>query len=130
MRIKNFEFRISNEEFGATTVRFGDSEFEIRLRDLIRRVEAWSYADSDAETRPDIAREIALGLRSLGIGTGDIVAVFSETSADFYLVDLGGVDLSGANLSRAILRSANMGDTKQTGTVFTGAMMPDNTIHP
>ena len=26
----------------------GGSEFETRLRDLIRRVEAWSYADSDA----------------------------------------------------------------------------------
>jgi hypothetical protein len=29
-----------------------------------------------------------------------------------------------------VLRSANMGNTNQTGTVFTGAMMPDNTIHP
>ena len=28
--------------------RIADLEFETRLRDLIRRVEAWSYADSDA----------------------------------------------------------------------------------
>jgi uncharacterized protein YjbI with pentapeptide repeats len=38
--------------------------------------------------------------------------------------------MSGANLSRAILRSANLGSTNQTGTIFTGAMMPDNSIHP
>ena len=48
----------------------------------------------------------------------------------FYLVDLGGVDMSGANLSRSILRSAILNDTKQAGTIFTGAMMPDNSIHP
>jgi hypothetical protein len=29
-----------------------------------------------------------------------------------------------------VFRSANMGNTNQAGTVFTGAMMPDNTIHP
>jgi uncharacterized protein YjbI with pentapeptide repeats len=48
----------------------------------------------------------------------------------FYLADLGGADLSQANLSRAILRSANLGNTKQDGTIFTGAMMPDNSVHP
>ncbi len=37
----------------------------------------------------DIAREIAAGLRSLGIGKGDIVALDSETRAEFYLADLG-----------------------------------------
>jgi uncharacterized protein YjbI with pentapeptide repeats len=43
---------------------------------------------------------------------------------------MNGADLSGANLNHAVLRSANMGNTKQAGAVFTGAMMPDNTIHP
>lgn len=37
----------------------------------------------------DIAREIACGLRVLGIGKGDFVALHSETRAEFYLADLG-----------------------------------------
>jgi long-chain acyl-CoA synthetase len=37
----------------------------------------------------DIAREIASGLRAVGIGNGDIVGIGSETRAEFYLVDLG-----------------------------------------
>jgi long-chain acyl-CoA synthetase len=35
------------------------------------------------------AEEIAAGLRSLGIGPGDIIASCSETRAEFYLADLG-----------------------------------------
>lgn len=35
------------------------------------------------------SREIALGLRSLGLKKGEIVAVLSETRAEFYLVDVG-----------------------------------------
>ena len=37
----------------------------------------------------DIAREIACGLRSLGIGKGDFVALHAETRAEFYLADFG-----------------------------------------
>lgn len=37
----------------------------------------------------DAAREIACGLRTLGLGHGDIVALDSETRAEFYLADLG-----------------------------------------
>lgn len=33
--------------------------------------------------------EIACGLRRLGVGKGDIVALYSETRAEFYLADLG-----------------------------------------
>lgn len=36
-----------------------------------------------------ISREIALGLRELGLRTGEIVCILSETRAEFYLVDLG-----------------------------------------
>lgn len=36
-----------------------------------------------------ISREIALGLRSLGLEKGEIVCILSETRAEFYLVDLG-----------------------------------------
>src|SRR5579862_4235825 len=37
----------------------------------------------------DGAREIACGLRALGIGKGDIVALNSETRLEFYLADIG-----------------------------------------
>jgi long-chain acyl-CoA synthetase len=37
----------------------------------------------------DAAREIACGLRRLGVGKRDIVALYSETRAEFYLADLG-----------------------------------------
>src|ERR1700738_796125 len=33
--------------------------------------------------------EIACGLRRMGIGKGDIVALYAETRAEFYLADLG-----------------------------------------
>jgi long-chain acyl-CoA synthetase len=33
--------------------------------------------------------EIACGLRRLGVGKGDIVALYAETRAEFYLADLG-----------------------------------------
>jgi long-chain acyl-CoA synthetase len=46
------------------------------------RVYTWNeYRDS--------ARKIACGLRVSGIGKGDIVALHSETRAEFYLADLG-----------------------------------------
>ncbi len=37
----------------------------------------------------DAAREIACGLRSIGVQKGDSVALHSETRAEFYLADLG-----------------------------------------
>jgi len=36
-----------------------------------------------------IAEEIAAGLRTLGVGKGDIVALSSETRMEFYLADMG-----------------------------------------
>src|SRR5580704_18411817 len=45
---------------------------------------AWTwreYADS--------AREISAGLRATGVAKGDMVALASETRAEFYLADLG-----------------------------------------
>ena len=56
----------------------------------------------------DAAREIALGLRSLGIGKGDIVAVYSETRAEFYLVDLG--IMANGSISAALYTSYPMPD--------------------
>lgn len=45
-----------------------------------------SYSWNEYRT---IAEEIALGLRSLGVGHGDIVGLASETRAEFYLADVG-----------------------------------------
>ncbi len=36
-----------------------------------------------------ISREVALGLRALGLSKGEIVCILSETRAEFYLTDLG-----------------------------------------
>lgn len=43
------------------------------------------------------AREIALGLRSIGLKKDDIVCVLSETRAEFYLVDLGIIGAGGVS---------------------------------
>jgi long-chain acyl-CoA synthetase len=56
----------------------------------------------------DFAREFAVGLRALGIRKGDIVAIFSATRAEFYLVDLG-IVASGA-ISAALYTSYPMAD--------------------
>lgn len=45
-----------------------------------------SYSWNEYRT---IAEEIALGLRSMGVGHGDIVGLASETRAEFYLADVG-----------------------------------------
>jgi long-chain acyl-CoA synthetase len=37
----------------------------------------------------DAAREVACGLRTLGFTNGDVIALHAETSAAFYVVDLG-----------------------------------------
>ncbi|MBV8907344.1 MAG: AMP-binding protein, partial [Acidobacteriia bacterium] len=41
------------------------------------------------------SREIALGLRTLGLRKGDIVCILCETRAEFYLVDLGTIGAGG-----------------------------------
>lgn len=56
----------------------------------------------------DIAREIALGLRSIGIAKGDIVSIFSETRAEFYLADLG--VMANGSVSAALYTSYPMAD--------------------
>src|SRR3954453_8241392 len=48
------------------------------------KYQMWTWAEYR-----DAAREVATGLRSLGIGRGDIVALHSETRAEFYVADLG-----------------------------------------
>jgi long-chain acyl-CoA synthetase len=48
------------------------------------RYRTWSWTEYR-----DAAREIACGLRRLGLVRGDIVALASETRAEFYLADIG-----------------------------------------
>jgi long-chain acyl-CoA synthetase len=56
----------------------------------------------------DFAKELAVGLCELGVRKGDIVAIFSETRAEFYMADLG-VMASGA-ISGALYTSYPMAD--------------------
>jgi long-chain acyl-CoA synthetase len=53
-------------------------------RDGEREWKTWSWNEYKRA-----AEEIACGLRSLGIGRGDIVALNAETRVEFYLADLG-----------------------------------------
>jgi len=52
----------------------------------------------------DIAREIGVGLWELGVKRGDIVAIYSETRAEFYFADFGtfGIGAISAGLYTAI----------------------------
>jgi long-chain acyl-CoA synthetase len=54
----------------------------------------------------DLVREIAAGLRAIGIGKGDIVTVYSETRAEFYLIDIG--IMSNGSISAALYTSYPM----------------------
>ena len=60
----------------------------------------------------EAAEEIAAGLRALGIGKGDVVALNSETRLEFYLADLG-ILTSGA-VSAALYPSYPPGDLIRT----------------
>ncbi|MBM3759942.1 MAG: AMP-binding protein [Acidobacteria bacterium] len=55
-----------------------------------------------------IVKEIASGLRSLGIGHQDVVAIQSETRAEFYFVDMG--IISNGSISAAMYTSYPQGE--------------------
>ncbi len=55
-----------------------------------------------------ISREIALGLRTLGLTKGEIVCILSETRAEFYLADLG--IMGGGGVSAALYTAYPMPD--------------------
>jgi long-chain acyl-CoA synthetase len=61
----------------------------------------------------DTVRQIAVGLREIGVAKGDIVALQSETRAEFYLADMG-VMAAGA-IAAALYTSLPFGD--QAGTL-------------
>lgn len=60
----------------------------------------------------DMAREVACGLRHLGIGRGDIVALHSETRAEFYIADLG--VLGNGSIAAALYTSLSPFDHSKT----------------
>jgi len=62
--------------------RYGDRPALYQPRGKDYQVYSWVEYKRAAE-------EIAAGLRSLGLEKGDVVAIHSETRAEFYLVDLG-----------------------------------------
>jgi long-chain acyl-CoA synthetase len=61
----------------------------------------------------DSVRQIAVGLREIGVSKGDIIALQSETRAEFYLADMG-VMTAGA-IAAALYTSLPFGD--QAGTL-------------
>ena len=69
-----------------TTQTHGDAPalYEPLTQNGERAWKSWSWRDYKRA-----AEEIAAGLRSLGIGRGEIVALNSETRLEFYLADLG-----------------------------------------
>jgi len=60
----------------------------------------------------EAAEEIAAGLRALGVGKGDVVALNSETRLEFYLADLGIV--TNGSISAALYPSYPPKDLVQT----------------
>jgi uncharacterized protein YjbI with pentapeptide repeats len=50
--------------------------------------------------------------------------------SDLMDADLAGANLAGADLGQTRLHGALLSDTDQTGTIFTGALMPNNTTAP
>lgn len=60
----------------------------------------------------DAAREIACGLRAIGIGKGDCVALHSETRAEFYLADMG--VMTNGSIAAALYTSLPPGEHVRT----------------
>lgn len=95
-----------------------------------------------------VSREIAVGLRALGLRKGEIVCVLSETRAEFYLVDLGIMGCGGVaaalytaypmpdlarNIQQAEPRVLFVEDAKTLGAVRNaieaeGARLPEHVI--
>lgn len=69
-----------------TTAQYGDA---VALHQPIGSKAGGGYLTYTWNQWLQASREIALGLRSLGIGKDEIVCILSETRAEFYLVDLG-----------------------------------------
>src|SRR3954454_20859677 len=82
------------------------------LHQPVREKGAVRYRTYSWNEYRDIVRETACGLRALGIQHGDIVALHSETRAEFYLADLG--VMANGSVSAALYTSLPPGDHVRT----------------
>src|SRR5918992_3709180 len=64
----------------------------------------------------DTVREVACGLRALGIEKGAIVALHSETRAEFYMADLGAI--ANGSIAAALYTSLPPADHVETLAVI------------
>jgi long-chain acyl-CoA synthetase len=87
--------------------RYGDA-LALHQPDGAGKYQSYSWAEYKRA-----AEEIACGLRRLGIGKGDIVALHSETRAEFYLADLG--ILANGSIAAALYTTYPL--PEQTGTL-------------
>ncbi len=71
----------------------------------------------------DRAMMVEVGLRNANLSQASLVGT------DLFGADLSGARMTEADFSGARLLSANLADTDQVGALFTGATMPDNSIH-
>lgn len=73
----------------------------------------------------EAVREIALGLRSIGVGKGDIVTIYSETRAEFYMADIG--VMTNGSIAAALYTSYPMADqVRNLRTAEPRAMIAEN----
>ena len=78
-----------------------------------------------ADLRGVVAENVFLAeadLRRANLGGANV------RGADLKGADLAEADLSNADFSGALLQAANLHDANRAGTIFTGAIMPDNSI--
>ncbi len=94
-------FRVLEE----TATRLGDT---VALHQPLPGKQESGYRTYTWAEWAQIAREIALGLQTLGLKGGDVVCVLSETRAEFYLVDLG--IMAGGGVSAALYTAYPMPD--------------------
>jgi long-chain acyl-CoA synthetase len=85
--------------------RFGDRP---ALLQPIPGTNGEKFATTTWNQFAQIVREIACGLRSLGIQRGDVVALQSETRAEFYLADMG--VLANGSIAAALYTSYPQGE--------------------
>jgi len=72
----------------------------------------WRYRAYSWNEWLESSREIALGLRALGLTKGEIVCTLSETRAEFYLTDLGVIGSGG--VSAALYTAYAIADQART----------------
>ena len=118
-------------DFGRANLDFADlGEAQLNDASLVNATLNDAYLPLAAMFRADLRGAVAeramlaqVSLRGANLGG----AVFR--GANLYGADLAGADMNDADFSGARLVSANLTDALQSGTIFAGAQMPDNSVH-